>query len=93
MQTSVSKEPELSKAEKIKRYDQEIKKTIEDPVLGKDLNHQCGKDKVTAPPPRPLQLLQRGRTPFLKFWSYELGVEPDSTCSIKFNLNNHLQFF
>lgn len=34
-----NKEPELSKEEKIKKYEQEIKKTIEDPVLGKDLKH------------------------------------------------------
>ena len=32
-------EPELSKEERIKKYEQEIKKTIEDPVLGKDLKH------------------------------------------------------
>lgn len=32
-------EPELSKEEKIKKYEQEIKKTIDDPILGKDLKH------------------------------------------------------
>lgn len=34
-----NKEPELSREEKIKKYEQEIKKTIDDPVLGKDLKH------------------------------------------------------
>ena len=34
-----NKDPELSKEEKIKKYEQDMKKTIEDPVLGKDLKH------------------------------------------------------
>lgn len=43
------KEPELTKEEKIKKYEEDIKKTVDDPVLGKDLKH-VAKIRSVKPP-------------------------------------------